>query len=333
MGVVTSGDSIGPYRLAEVLGEGGMGVVRKGIDPMGRTVAVKLLRGGSGDPVALRRLAREVDTMRRVQSPFVARILDADVTAEPPYIVTEYVPSRTLEQRVTERGVLDAAALKNLAEHLAEALADIHAAGIVHRDLKPGNVMFREDGKAVLIDFGIAQPVDATRLTSAGMVIGTPGYLSPEILNGDEFRAPADVHAWAGTLIYAATGRPPFGTGTFEQIFYKIVQGTPDLDGVPAPLLPVLRSAMAQSPTERPTAKTLARLCSRLDVELTLIDHTLLDTPSHRFHSPPPNPEPDPSLFRPAPAVQEFQSPQPWTRPPVRPAEQPSQRPAAWEPR
>ncbi|GAA0966171.1 serine/threonine-protein kinase [Actinocorallia libanotica] len=286
-GSATSGESIGPYRLAEVLGEGGMGVVRRGIDPVGRSVAVKLLRGGTGDAIALRRLAREVDTMRRVRSPFVAQIVDADVTADPPYIVTQYVPGATLEKQVTEQGPLDGGALKRLAEGLAEALAAIHAAGIVHRDLKPGNVMFAENGDPVLIDFGIAQSVDATRLTSAGMVIGTPGYLSPEILGGEDFRAPADVHAWAGTVIYAATGRPPFGGGTFEQIFSKILQGQPDLSGVPAPLLPVLRAAMAQHPAERPTARDLAHLCGRLDLEMTVIDHgTIADDPPTRAFPP-----------------------------------------------
>jgi serine/threonine protein kinase len=278
-GAATSGDdSIGPYRLAEVLGEGGMGVVRRGTDPAGRTVAVKVLRpAAAGDATALRRLAREVDTMRRVRSPFVAQIIDADVTANPPYIVTQYVQGRTLEQMVEERGPLEGTALKRLAEGLAEALAAIHAAGIVHRDLKPGNVMFNGSGDPILIDFGIAMPVDATRLTSAGMVIGTPGYLAPEIISGEEARAPADIHSWAGTLIYAATGRPPFGSGTFEVIFYKIMQGTPDLTGVPAPILPVLRSAMAQHPAERPTAKDLAHLVSRLDLEMTMMDHTLID--------------------------------------------------------
>ncbi|MEO5876074.1 MAG: serine/threonine-protein kinase [Streptosporangiaceae bacterium] len=291
-GAATSGDdSIGPYRLAEVLGEGGMGVVRRGTDPAGRTVAVKVLRpAAAGDATALRRLAREVDTMRRVRSPFVAQIIDADVTADPPYIVTHYVQGRTLEQTVEERGPLEGTALKRLAEGLAEALAAIHAAGIVHRDLKPGNVMFNAAGDPILIDFGIAMPVDATRLTSAGMVIGTPGYLAPEIISGEEARAPADVHSWAGTLIYAATGRPPFGNGTFEVIFYKIMQGTPDLTGVPAPILPVLRSAMAQHPAERPTAKDLAHLVGRLDLEMTMIDHTLIDHRARPQTSPMPAP-------------------------------------------
>ncbi|ROO83284.1 serine/threonine protein kinase [Actinocorallia herbida] len=283
----TSGDTIGPYRLAEVLGEGGMGVVRRGTDPAGRSVAVKLLRGGS-DETALRRLAREVDTMRRVRSPFVAQIIDADVTHEPPYIVTQYVQGKTLEQTIDDSGPLAGFALKRLAWGLAEALAAIHASGIVHRDLKPGNVMFAGNGDPILIDFGIAQPVDATRLTSAGMVIGTPGYLAPELLSGDDFRAPADVHAWAGTVIYAATGRPPFGNGTFEQIFAKIIQGTPDLDGVPAPLLPLLRSAMAQHPAERPTAKHVAGLVERIDLEMTMFDQTLLDDRPARSPQPPP---------------------------------------------
>ncbi|MDX6738991.1 bifunctional serine/threonine protein kinase/MFS transporter [Actinocorallia sp. A-T 12471] len=293
----TSGESIGPYRLAELLGEGGMGVVRRGTDPAGRSVAVKLLRGGS-DETALRRLAREVDTMRRVRSPYVAQIVDADVTHDPPYIVTQYVAGKTLEQTIDDSGPLSGFALKRLAWGLAEALAAIHASGIVHRDLKPGNVMFAGNGDPILIDFGIAQPVDATRLTSAGMVIGTPGYLAPELLSGEDFRAPADVHAWAGTVIYAATGRPPFGNGTFEQIFAKIIQGTPDLDGVPPPLLPLLRGAMAQNPAERPTAKHVAGLVERIDLEMTMFDQTLLDN-SRSVHRQPPTPTPQPPVSQP----------------------------------
>jgi hypothetical protein len=210
--------------------------------------------------------------MRRVHSPHVAEILDADVTAEPPYVVTQFVPGRTLEQTVSDRGPLRGHALQRLATGLAGALATIHAAGIVHRDLKPGNVMFLDNGEPVVIDFGIAQGVDATRLTATGLVIGTPGYLAPEIIEGEDAGAPADVHSWASTVAFAATGRAPFGGGTFESIFYKIMEGRPDLDGVPEPLLPVVRAAMARNPAERPTAHALAGLTTRIDVDRTRID-------------------------------------------------------------
>ncbi|WP_084219307.1 serine/threonine-protein kinase [Spirillospora albida] len=276
-GVVLSGDRIGHYRVLRTLGEGGMGVVHLGADPQGRNVAIKVLRPAvAGDATARRRLAREVDSMRRVHSPHVAEILDADVTADQPYIVTQYVPGRTLEEIVEEAGPVYGQGLQRLAVGLASALSAIHGAGIVHRDMKPGNVML-VDGEPVVIDFGIAQAADATRLTATGMVIGTPGYLAPEIIEGEEAGPPSDVHAWAGTVAYAATGRPPFGSGTFESIFYKIIQGTPDLDGVPDAMLPVLRSAMARHPAERPTAVGLVQLTRRIHVEATITDQTRID--------------------------------------------------------
>ncbi|GAA0244956.1 hypothetical protein GCM10009527_047070 [Actinomadura nitritigenes] len=276
-GAVTSGDRIGHYSVLQTLGEGGMGVVYLGADPEGRNVAIKVLRPAvAGDATARRRLAREVDSMRRVHSPHVAEILDADVTADQPYIVTQYVPGRTLEEVVEEGGPIYGPGLQRLAVGLASALSAIHGAGIVHRDLKPGNVMI-VDGEPVVIDFGIAQGADATRLTATGMVIGTPGYLAPEIIEGEDAGPPSDVHALAGTVAYAATGRPPFGSGTFESIFYKIMQGTPDLDGVPEALLPLLRSAMARNPAERPTAVNLVQLARRIHVEATITDQTRID--------------------------------------------------------
>ncbi|QXJ24786.1 serine/threonine protein kinase [Actinomadura graeca] len=276
-GVVTSGDRIGHYSVLQTLGEGGMGVVYLGADPEGRKVAIKVLRPQvAGDATARRRLAREVDSMRRVHSPHVAEILDADVTADQPYIVTQYVPGRTLEEIVEESGPIYGQALQRLGVGLASALSAIHGAGIVHRDMKPGNVML-VDGEPVVIDFGIAQGADATRLTATGMVIGTPGYLAPEIIEGEDAGPPSDVHAWAGTLAYAATGRPPFGSGTFESIFYKIMQGTPDLDGVPDAMLPVLRSAMARNPVERPKAVNLVQLTRRIHLEATITDQTRVD--------------------------------------------------------
>jgi serine/threonine protein kinase len=289
-GVNTSGERIAHYRLLEILGEGGMGVVHLATDPQGRKVAIKVLRPQvAGDATALRRLAREVDTMRRVHSPHVAEILDADVTAERPYIVTQFVPGRTLEETVFDEGPMSGRALQRVATGLASALAAIHGAGVIHRDLKPGNVMIL-DGEPMLIDFGIAQGMDATRLTATGLVIGTPGYLAPEIIEGEDAGAPADVHSWAATLVYAATGRPPFGSGTFESIFYKIMQSTPDLDGVPEAMLPLIRSAMARHPAERPTAVTLVQLARRIDLDATMTDQTRVDASFQVFTQPPPKP-------------------------------------------
>jgi predicted Ser/Thr protein kinase len=258
-------ERLGPYRLREQLGEGGMGVVYLARDASDEPVAVKVLRQGvPAEATARRRLAREVDVMRRVHSPFVAEVIDADVEGSPPYIVTRYVGGRTLDELVAAEGPMTGQALASLARGLAAALVAIHSAGVVHRDLKPGNVML-VDGQPVVIDFGIAQAPDSTRLTMTGMFMGTPGYLAPEVIEGKPSGPAADVHSWAATIAYAATGRPPFGTGQFEAIFYKIVHGQPDLDTLPRPLLPIVLSALARDPSRRPSATDLADLTAILD--------------------------------------------------------------------
>ena len=267
---VHSGERLGPYLLREQLGEGGMGVVYLASDTDGSLVAVKVLRQGvPAEATARRRLAREVATMRRVHSPFVAEVVDADVEANPPYIVTRYVAGRTLEDAVAADGPLAGVALASLARGLAAALVAVHAAGVVHRDLKPSNVMMVDD-QPVVIDFGIAQAADSTRLTMTGMFMGTPGYLAPEVIEGNTSGPASDVHSWAATLAYAATGRPPFGTGQYETIFYRIVHGQPDLDCMPAPLLPIVLAALARDPSRRPSAAELAEFTARLTAETLL---------------------------------------------------------------
>jgi serine/threonine protein kinase len=258
---------LGPYRLHKLLGEGGMGKVYLASGPDQRPVAVKVLRQGApGDQTARQRLAREVDTMRRVHSPFVAEVLDADVDGDTPYIVTQYAAGRTLDDLVAADGPLTGPALASLACGLAAALVAIHAAGVVHRDLKPANVML-VNGEPVVIDFGIAQALDSTRLTMTGMFMGTPGYLAPEVIEGGDSSAAADVHSLAATLAYAATGRPPFGSGQFQAIFYRIVHGQPDLSTLPEPLRPIVLAALATDPAYRPTAVDLAARLAALSPE------------------------------------------------------------------
>ncbi|MGW2195831.1 serine/threonine-protein kinase [Streptosporangium sp. NPDC001682] len=241
-------DRLGPYRLLRRLGEGGMGVVHLAVDPQGRQVAVKVLRAEvAGDDVARRRLSREVETMRRVRSEHIAEVIDADVTGHRPYIVTRYVAGQPLDEVIKQDGPMELPALLRVAHGVASALAAVHSVGVIHRDLKPGNVLIL-DGQPVLIDFGIAQAVDATRLTQTGMFIGTPGYLAPEIIEGHEAGPEVDVHAWAGTLVFAATGQPPFGKGTLEMIFYNITAGKANVEAVPRELQPVLRAALQRDP-------------------------------------------------------------------------------------
>jgi serine/threonine protein kinase len=263
---------IGPYRVIEKIGEGGMGVVYLARDTENRQVAVKVLGPAvAAEPDSRRRLSREVETMRRIKSRYVAQVLDADVNCPSPYIVTRYVHGRTLDAAVRESGPLQGKALYQLAVGLAEALAAIHTAGVVHRDLKPANVML-EDGQPVVIDFGIAHDPDAPKLTRTGLVMGTPGYVAPEVIEGQPSSGATDVHAWGTTVAFAATGRQPFGTGDFQMIFFRVLQGEATLTGVPPKLLPLVRSALATDPRSRPTARWLASQC----VESTRVDGTRL---------------------------------------------------------
>ncbi len=258
-------ERLGPYRLIRRLGEGGMGVVYLAVDAAEVQVALKALHPGMAqEDNARRRMGREVETMQRVRSRYVAEVLDADLDGDPPYIVTRYVPGLSLDEVVGNGGPLTGPALARLAYGLAEALAAVHGAGVVHRDLKPGNVMIA-DGEPVVIDFGIAQLPETTRLTMTGMFMGTPGYLAPEVIEGKDSGPASDVHSWAATVAFAATGRPPYGTGPFETIFYRIVHGAPNLDTLPAPLGPILVDALARDPARRPSAAEIGQRIAAID--------------------------------------------------------------------
>jgi len=247
---------MGPHRLLARLGQGGMGTVFLGVSPDERAVAVKVLRDGVADPQVRRRFRHELDALRRVRGPHLVEVLDADVDADTPYLVTRFVPGRRLDDLVARSGPLSARELQQLARGLADALAALHGAGVVHRDLTPGNVLVL-DGQPYVIDLGLATAADVTALTHSGLVIGTPGYLAPEQVTGSS-RCPAvDVHAWGATVAFAGTGRPPYGTGRPEAVLYRIVHEAPDLDGLCPPLEQLVIAAMDPDPHRRPLARTL----------------------------------------------------------------------------
>lgn len=239
-----------------------MGVVHLATDPAGRAVALKVLRAHvANDQEARRRLGREVATLRRVRHPRVAEVLDADVAGAEPYLVTRFVPGRSLEEEVHSTGPLPAGQVARIGRALAEALSAIHAVGVVHRDLKPANVML-VDGDPVLIDFGIAHIADESRITRTGLVMGTPGYLSPELIYGGAVTSATDWWAWGATLVFAATGRQPFGTGPVEAVLERVRRGQAEVDGVEAGLKELLTATLTVDPARRPTA---AQLVTRLD--------------------------------------------------------------------
>ncbi len=255
----TTGDpvAIGPYAIVGRLGAGGMGTVYLGRAPDGRLVAVKVLRRElAADPAFVARFADEMQAARRVAPFCTAPVLDAAPTAVPPWLVTEYVEGVPLDEAVRNGGPLTGSTLDGVAVGIATALTAIHAAGLVHRDLKPANVLLSATGPRV-IDFGIARAMDATSThTSTGMVLGSPGWLAPEILAGQSVTPAADVFAWGLLVAYAATGRHPYGVGSDQQA-YEALHGRPQLDGIPQPLVQHVGAALARDPRQRPSAQGL----------------------------------------------------------------------------
>jgi serine/threonine protein kinase len=243
-----------------------MGVVYLATAGNGSPVAVKVLRPElSGDTEFRTRFSREVVALTRVKGVCTVRVIEADTTSARPYLVTEYVEGPSLSEYVEAHGPMEPRMLYGLATGLAEALTAIHAAGIVHRDLKPSNVLLTTGGPKV-IDFGIAQVLEATAVTKAGFTVGSAGFMAPEQIMGRAGPA-ADLFSWAVTIAYAASGRSPFGTGTTEAILYRILHDTPDLAGVPGSLLPQVTAALAKEPQARPTASELLSQLTRPAVQ------------------------------------------------------------------
>ncbi|MFC6902991.1 serine/threonine-protein kinase [Nonomuraea dietziae] len=234
---------IGPYRVVRPLGEGGQGVVYLATAPDGRPVAVKTLREGfAGDD----RFAKEIAAARRVEPFCIAQVLDASLSGRP-YIVTEYVEGPSLQEAGRHLG----ADLQRLAISTATALAAIHRAGVVHRDFKPANVLLGRDGPRV-IDFGIARATGSA-LTVTSSIVGTPSYMAPEQVAGAEVGPAADVFAWAGVMVFAATGTPPFGRGSLPEVIRRVQYGEPLLDQVPDALRPIVAGCLDKDPARRPT--------------------------------------------------------------------------------
>ena len=254
---------VGRYRLTARLGTGGMGVVYLGTARDGRFVAVKVLRPDLADDPEFRdRFGREVANLTRVQGVCTVRVIEAETDSAFPFMATEYVPGPSLSEYIAAYGPPGPDMMYGLATGLAEALTVIHAAGIVHRDLKPSNVILGHDGPKV-IDFGIAQALDATSVTRTGMMVGSAGFMAPEQVTGRP-GPPADVFAWAVTLAYAASGQMPFGTGSADAVLYRILHAEPDTAAVPELLRPLVLASLAKDPQRRPRAdELLARLTNQ----------------------------------------------------------------------
>jgi serine/threonine protein kinase len=248
---------VGPYRLTGRLGGGGMGEVFLGRSAGGRLVAVKVIRPElAADPEFRARFRHEVSAARSVNGLYTAPVADAQVDGPMPWLATAYVPGPSLSTAIEEHGPLPARSVLALAAGLAEGLAAIHDAGLVHRDLKPSNVLLATDGPRV-IDFGIATGAQATVLTMAGHIIGSPDFMSPEQATGRELGPPTDVFSLGAVLTFAATGYAPFRAAETTTLLGRIVHDEPDLSRVPPRVRPVVQWCLAKEPADRPTAHDL----------------------------------------------------------------------------
>ncbi|MDP9241368.1 MAG: serine/threonine protein kinase, partial [Actinomycetota bacterium] len=243
---------LGPYELRGRLGAGGMGVVYLGFGADGEAVAVKTLPG-SASADSRERMRREARVLASVDFPGVARLVTADPDAGNPWLALAYISGPSLLEATKP---LRDAPLRQFAHGLAEALTALHAVGVTHRDVKPANVILTFDGP-VLVDLGIARTEDMATMTQAGTVIGSAGWMSPEQLRGRAEGPPSDVWGWGAVLVYAATGRPPFGEGALEALAWRIQSLEPDLDGVPDWLLPAVKGALTKDSASRPAARDL----------------------------------------------------------------------------
>ena len=251
--------AVGPWQLQSRIGSGGMGVVflaQRGT----QLAALKVVRDSYLDTFDARaRFKREVNVLRQVHGRFVAAIIEADMDADPVWIASEFVAGVDLKAHVEAHGAFEPAQWELLASGLMLALAAVHAAKVVHRDIKPANILLSRDGPK-LIDFGIAHTGDDTVRTTTGVAIGSPAWMAPEQVEAKVVGPAADVFCAGSVLLFAATGRAPWGSGSIAEVMGQIAVAEPDLSGLTAWQRKWLRGLLEKDPARRPGAAQAAQL-------------------------------------------------------------------------
>jgi serine/threonine-protein kinase len=257
------------YRLLDRIGEGAHAEVYRALDPEGRAVAVKVLTGEEAHrPGVLGRLAAEVTAVRRLDLPGLVRLFDSGRLDEGPFLAMELIDGASLKEAMAAKR-MPLAQVVGIVSSVAETLAGLHAAGIVHRDVKPGNIMLRQDGAPVLMDFGVAALTDEDR-TPGGDLLGSPGYMAPELIDDRPWGPQVDVFSLGVVLYMLATRRRPF-YGSANEVMNRIRNDEPVAPSKIDPALPIeldfiLSRALAKSPDRRCGAERLARDLRKLAI-------------------------------------------------------------------
>ncbi|MFE6836660.1 serine/threonine-protein kinase [Streptomyces sp. NPDC057705] len=330
---------VGGYRLAAVLGAGGMGKVYLSYTPGGRPIAIKVIRPEfSEDPEFRRRFQQEVRAAERVQGLYTAPVIDSDTEGPQPWLATAYVPGPSLAHAVARHGALPVRSVLLLTVGVAEALHVIHGAGIVHRDLKPANVLLASDGPRV-IDFGIARAADSTALTSTGVSVGTPAFMAPEQASAGTVTPATDVFALGQIAAFTAIGASVFGDGPSHAVLYRIVHEDPDLSALPEELRPVVTRCLSRDPADRPSLTEVIELCNAAS-EAPLrqgedwLPQSVAGSITERLQLPAPAPTPPPQaptaapIPAPAPTPTEVSPQSPGPGAPAAPAAAPGYAPS-----
>ena len=267
------GDTLGPYRLEDMLGEGGMGLVFRAVASDGTVVALKVLKQQlSTDETYRRRFIHEARAARSVEHKHLVPIFDANEADGYHYLAVCFVDGRSLAQEIEENGPLPLERLPRLVSEIAAGLDALHAAGLVHRDIKPSNIMLDAAGSAAVTDFGLAKGPSYTVLTKPGQVMGTIDYLAPELIKGTPASPASDVYALGCTVFECLAGKPPFADrGIYQAAVAHLEDEPPDPcaardDGSPSLSWAVLQ-ALAKDPARRPPTATAYAHGIRLAVD------------------------------------------------------------------
>lgn len=259
------------YQLLRELGRGGMGVVWEGYDTLlNRQVAIKevLLPDGLSPGEQERHLlrtAREARTAAKLNHPSVVAVYDVVEEGGRPWIVMELVAHPSLEEVVATSGALPIRQAAHVGRQVLSALKAAHEVGILHRDVKPSNILLADDGRAVLMDFGIATVEGDASLTRTGMVTGSPSFLAPERVRADDAGPPSDLWSLGATLFAAMVGRSPFDRGDPMATLNALLNEEPDYRRIPPAMHPILKGLLRKEPAERVDAEEADRLLAAIE--------------------------------------------------------------------